>query len=157
MIFLNNEVKYLRKLGLDFGDKKIGVAISDALGITAQGKGYISRTDLRKDLEVILDYIEKYSIEEIIVGMPKNMDGSYGPRAQKTQEFINFLNNNLDIPIKTWDERLTSKEAEKVLIKADMSRSARKEVIDQMAASLILDSYLQANKNRRNKNESKRR
>ena len=147
----------MRKLALDFGDKKIGVAISDALGITAQGKGYISRTDLKKDLEVIIDYIEKYSIDEIIVGMPKNMDGSYGPRAQKTQEFINFLNNNLDIPIKTWDERLTSKEAEKVLIKADMSRSARKEVIDQMAASLILDSYLQANKNRRNKNESKRR
>ena len=147
----------MRKLALDFGDKKIGVAISDALGITAQGKGYISRTDLKKDLEVIIDYIEKYSIDEIIVGMPKNMDGSYGSRAQKTQEFINFLNNNLDIPIKTWDERLTTKEAEKVLIKADMSRSARKEVIDQMAASLILDSYLQANNNRRNKNESKRR
>jgi len=134
----------LRKLGLDFGDKRIGVAVSDSLGITAQGKGYISRTDLKSDLKIIKNYIKKYSIEEIVVGMPRNMDGSYGSRAQKTQEFINFLKNNLDIPIKTWDERLSSKEAEKVLIKADMSRKKRKEVIDQMAASLILDSYLQA-------------
>lgn len=142
----------MRKLGLDFGDKRIGVAISDALGITAQGKGYISRTDLKKDLEVIKEYIKKYSIDEIIVGMPRNMDGSYGPRAKKTQEFVNFLNNNLKISIKTWDERLSSKEAERVLIKADMSRKKRKEVIDKMAASLILDSYLKAN-NRRNKDE----
>jgi len=145
-------VNYLRKLGLDFGDKRIGVAVSDALGITAQGKGYISRTDLKKDLEIIKDYIKKYSIGEIIVGMPRNMDGSYGPRAEKTQEFVNFLNNNLKISIKTWDERLSSKEAERVLIKADMSRKKRKEVIDKMAASLILDSYLKAN-NRRKNNE----
>ena len=138
----------MRKLGLDFGDKKIGVAVSDALGITAQGKGYISRTDLKKDLEIIKDYIEKYSVDEVIVGMPRNMDGSYGLRAKKTQEFINFLKNNLEIPIKTWDERLSSKEAERVLIKADMSRKKRKEVIDQMAASLILDSYLKANHRR---------
>ena len=142
----------MRKLGLDFGDKRIGVAVSDALGITAQGKGYISRTDLKKDLEIIKDYIKKYSIGEIIVGMPRNMDGSYGPRAEKTQEFVNFLNNNLKISIKTWDERLSSKEAERVLIKADMSRKKRKEVIDKMAASLILDSYLKAN-NRRKNNE----
>lgn len=148
----------MRKLALDFGDKKIGVAISDALNITAQGKGYIKRSDLRKDLEEIKDYIEKYDVDEIIVGMPKNMDGSLGPRANKTQEFINFLNNNLEININTWDERLTTKEAERVLIKADVSRSNRKEVIDKMAASLILDSYIQANiKNRRNNNESKRR
>lgn len=142
----------MRKLGLDFGDKRIGIAVSDALGITAQGKDYISRTDLKKDLEIIKDYIEKYSIDEIVVGMPKNMDGSYGPRAKKTQEFVNFLKNNLKIPIKTWDERLSSKEAERILIKADMSRKKRKEVIDKMAASLILDSYLKAN-NRRNKDE----
>ncbi|MGM0437133.1 MAG: Holliday junction resolvase RuvX [Bacillota bacterium] len=142
----------MRKLGLDFGDKRIGVAISDALGITAQGKGYISRTDLKKDLEIIKEYIKKYSIDEVIVGMPRNMDGSYGPRAKKTQEFVNFLNNNLEISITTWDERLSSKEAERVLIKADMSRKKRKEVIDKMAASLILDSYLKAN-NRRNKDE----
>jgi len=143
-------VNYLRKLGLDFGDKRIGVAVSDALGITAQGKGYISRTDLKKDLEIIKDYIKKYSIDEIVVGMPKNMDGSHGPRAKKTQEFVNFLKNNLEIPIKTWDERLSSKEAERVLIKADMSRKKRKEVIDKMAASLILDSYLKANNRRKN-------
>lgn len=148
----------MRKLALDFGDKKIGVAVSDALNITAQGKGYIKRSDLRKDLEEIKDYIEKYDVDEVIVGMPKNMDGSLGPRAKKTQEFINFLNNNLDITINTWDERLSSKEAERILIKADVSRSNRKEVIDKMAASLILDSYLQANyKIRRNNNEQKRR
>ncbi|MGM0409678.1 MAG: Holliday junction resolvase RuvX [Bacillota bacterium] len=144
----------MRKLALDFGDKRIGVAVSDALNITAQGKGYIKRSDLRKDLEEIKYYIDKYDVDEIIVGMPKNMDGSLGPRAKKTQEFINFLNNNLDITISIWDERLSTKEAERVLIKADVSRSNRKEVIDKMAASLILDSYLQANyKNRRNNNE----
>ena len=137
----------MRKLGLDFGDKRIGIAVSDALGLTAQGKGYISRTDLKNDLGIIKDYINKYSIDEIVVGMPKNMDGSLGKRAEKTQAFVNFLKNNLDIPINTWDERLSSREAEKVLIKADVSRSNRKEVIDQLAASLILDSYLKANCN----------
>lgn len=144
----------MRKLALDFGDKRIGVAVSDALNIIAQGKGYIKRSDLRKDLEEIKYYIDKYEVDEIIVGMPKNMDGSLGQRAKKTQEFINFLNNNLDITISIWDERLSTKEAERVLIKADVSRSNRKEVIDKLAASIILDSYLQANyNNRRNKNE----
>lgn len=142
-----NEVKLLRKLGLDFGDKRIGVAVSDELGITAQGKGYIRRTDLKEDLVSIKEYIAKYSIEEIVVGMPKNMDGSLGARAKKTQQFINFLQNNLDIPIYTWDERLSSREAEKVLIKGDVSRAKRKEVIDQLAASLILDGYLKATSN----------
>lgn len=129
-------------MGLDFGSKTIGVAISDELGITAQGKTTIVRTDLRNDLKKIIKYIEKYKVKEIIVGLPKNMDGTLGSRAEKTQQFVNFLNNNLDLPVKFWDERLSSREAEKLLIEADLSRSRRKEVIDKVAASIILQGYL---------------
>ena len=134
-------------MALDFGDKRIGVAISDALGITAQGKGFIKRTDLRNDLKDINEYIKKYDVTEIVVGMPRNMDGSMGKRAKKTQAFINFLENNLELPINIWDERLTSAEAEKVLIEADVRRDKRKKVIDKLAASIILRSYLEAQKN----------
>lgn len=134
-------------MALDFGDKRIGVAISDSLGITAQGKGFIKRTDLKNDLNDIKDYITEYDVSEIVVGMPRNMDGSLGKRAEKTRAFINFLENNLDIPIKIWDERLTSAEAERMLIKADVRRDKRKQVIDKLAASIILRSYLEAQKN----------
>jgi putative Holliday junction resolvase len=133
-------------MALDFGDKRIGVAISDSLGITAQGKDFIRRTDLKRDLEDIIGYITQYNVTELVVGMPKNMDGSLGKRAQKTQAFINFLENNLDLPIKAWDERLTSVEAERVLIEADVRRARRKKVIDKLAASIILRSYLEAHK-----------
>ncbi len=132
----------LRSMGLDYGSKTIGVSVSDELGITAQGKGTIKRTDLRHDLQKIMEYIEKYQVEEIIVGLPRNMDGTFGSRAEKTQQFVNFLNNNLDLAVKFWDERLSSREAERLLIKADLSRARRKKVIDQVAASIILQTYL---------------
>lgn len=136
----------MRKMGLDFGDKTIGVAISDAINLTAQGKDTIRRTDLRKDLKKIYVYLDKYQIDEIIVGFPLNMDGTLGPRAEKTMEFVNFLNNNLDIPVKLWDERLSTREAERLLIEADLSRARRKDVIDQVAASIILQGYLDSQK-----------
>ncbi|MFW5998876.1 MAG: Holliday junction resolvase RuvX [Halanaerobiaceae bacterium] len=132
----------MRKMGLDIGDKRIGIAISDAMNITAQSKEVLKRTDHKKDLELIKDYIDKYEVEEIIVGLPKNMDGSIGPQAEKVKNYFNFLNNNLDIPIKFWDERLSTREAERFLIKADLSREKRKNVIDRVAAAIILQSYL---------------
>jgi len=134
----------VRILGLDYGDRNIGVAVSDSLGWTAQGKGVIRETDLHVILAEIKEYIKKYDIQEIVIGLPFNMDGSRGPRAEKTQAFINFLKNNLDLPMHSWDERLTTKQAENVLLSADMSRAKRKKVIDKMAAALILQSYLDA-------------
>ncbi len=145
----------MRLMGLDLGDKTIGIAISDALGITAQGKGVIQRTNLEKDLQDLYFYIKKYDVEEIIVGMPRNMNGTYGIRAEKTRNFVEFLRDNLEIEIKVWDERLSTVEAEKILIKGDVSRSKRKKVIDKMAASIILKSYLDYTNNikRRNRDE----
>mgnify|MGYP006290890609 CR=1 FL=1 len=129
-------------MGLDIGDKRIGVSISDSMNLTAQSKEVIKRTDRRQDLKIIKKYIKKYQVNEIIVGLPKNMDGTLGPQAEKTKNYTNFLKNNLDLPIIFWDERLSSREAEKLLIKADVSRSRRKGVIDQVAASIILQGYL---------------
>ena len=139
----------MRKLGLDIGDKRIGIAVSDALNITANTKGFIKRTDHRKDLKEIKNYIKEYNIGELIVGLPKNMDGSIGLQAEKTKQYVNFLKNNLDIPVKMWDERLSSREAEKLLIKADVSRQKRKKVIDGVAASIILQGYLDMKKNKK--------
>ncbi len=130
------------KMGLDVGDRRIGVAVSDALGYTAQGKGVIKRDDLQSDLEKIKEYIEKHQVDELIIGLPKNMDNSLGPQAEKVKNFAGFLRNRLDIPVKLWDERLTTRQAEEVLIQGDVSRARRKEVIDKMAAVLILQNYL---------------
>jgi len=134
-------------MGLDIGDKRIGIAISDSSNLIAQSKEVLKRTDHRKDLKVIKEYIQKYEIDEIIVGLPINMDGSFSAQTKKTEQYINFLKNNLDIEVKTWDERLTSREAEKILIKADLSRKKRKQVIDGLAASIILRNYLDRQKN----------
>lgn len=132
----------MRVMGLDFGDKTIGVAVSDPLGFTAQSKGVIRRTNLTEDLKKLKEYIEKHEIEEIVVGMPLNMNGTRGPRVEKTEQFINYLKKRIELPIKTWDERLSTKEAERVLLEADMSRKKRKGVIDQLAAAIILQSFL---------------
>jgi len=137
----------MQKMGLDFGNKTIGIAVSDALGLTAQAKGVIRRTNLRDDLHIIKEYLEKYEIDEIVIGMPRNMDGSKGESARKVQAFVNFLRNNLDLKITLWDERLTSVQAEKILLAADLSRKKRKKVIDQLAAAIILQSYLESREN----------
>ncbi|MFW5985550.1 MAG: Holliday junction resolvase RuvX [Halanaerobiaceae bacterium] len=132
----------MRKMGLDIGDKRIGVAVSDALNITAQGKTVIVRKEHQKDLRQIEELIQKYNITEVVAGLPVNMDNTEGPQVDKVRNYVNFLKNNLEIPVVFWDERLTSLEAERVLIKADLSRAQRKKVIDQVAASLILQNYL---------------
>lgn len=132
----------MRKMGLDIGDKRIGVAVSDALNITAQGKTVIVRKEHKKDLRQIEELIQKYNITEVVAGLPVNMDNTEGPQVDKVRNYVNFLKNNLEIPVVFWDERLTSLEAERVLIKADLSRAQRKKVIDQVAASLILQNYL---------------
>lgn len=135
----------MRILGIDYGNKRVGIAVSDAMGLTAQPLSTIEMHGHRELLEELNKYIEKYDVKKIIVGMPYNMDGTMGKRAEITQAFINFLKNNLDIPVEIQDERLTSSQAENILLEADVSREGRKKVIDKLAASLILQSYLNAN------------
>jgi len=132
----------LRILGLDYGNKRVGVAVSDSLGWTAQPLATLPMHGHQELLEEINKYIAKYDIEKIVVGMPYNMDGTMGKRAEITQAFINFLNNNLELPIQIQDERLTTSQAENLLLEADVSREGRKKVRDKMAASLILQSYI---------------
>jgi len=138
----------MRIIGLDYGDKTIGVAVSDDLGITAQGVTTIKRVGARKDIDRVLEYVEEYGAEEIIVGLPRSMDGSMGPRAEKTVEFADRLAASTDVPVRYYDERLSTAMAERTLIEADVSRKKRKKVIDMLAAQVILQGYLDGAKSR---------
>lgn len=134
----------MRILGLDVGDRTIGVAVSDELGWTAQGVEVIRRTDWEADVKRLRELAGSYGVSFIVVGYPKNMNGTIGPRAEMAAEFAEKVKEALDIPVKLWDERLTTMEAERMLISADVSRAKRRKVIDKMAAALILQNYLQA-------------
>ena len=134
---------FMRIMGLDFGDKRIGVAVSDPTGLIAQGLAVLERgKSLKADLLRVRDLAEKNEVETIVIGLPRNMDGSLGPQAEKVRMFGQKLAGLLDLPVKYWDERLTTMAAEKLLIQADVSRARRRKVIDKMAASLILQGYL---------------
>ncbi|CFX16779.1 Resolvase, holliday junction-type, YqgF-like [Syntrophomonas zehnderi OL-4] len=132
----------MRIMGLDVGDKRIGIAISDPLGWTAQGHSVLKRGKLNSDLELIADLCREFAIQQIVVGYPLNMNGTRGPKAQEVQEFGQTLGEYLQLPVDYWDERLSTVSAERVLISADVSRQKRKEVIDKMAAVHILQGYL---------------
>ncbi len=129
-------------MGLDLGDKTIGLALSDPLKITAQGLMVLQRKTLEQDL-IELDKIkEQHEVEEVVVGLPRMMNGSIGPMGEKAQEFADILSQRWGIPVHTWDERLSTMEAEKTLLQADLSRKKRKKLIDKTAAVLILQSFL---------------
>lgn len=133
----------MRILGLDIGEKKIGVAMSDELGFTAQGIGVILRQGLKQDLNQVAALAEKYSVGKIVLGLPKNMNGTLGPQGELVKKFGEALKRSLKkVEISYWDERLTTVEAERVLIHGDMSRKKRRCIIDKVAAVLILQSYL---------------
>ena len=132
----------MRIMGLDLGDKTIGVAISDEMGWTAQGIETIKRENLKSDLNRLSQLISEYGVTEIVVGLPKNMNGTIGPRGELCQAFAKKLEDSLKIPVRMWDERLTTMAAEKMLVAADVSRKKRKQVIDKMAAVMILQGYL---------------
>ena len=137
----------MRILGLDFGTKTTGVAVSDPLGFTAQGLEIIRRTDsynLKPTINRIKEICEEYKVEKIVLGFPKNMNNTEGERCQHTLVFKKKLEQALVLPVDLWDERLTTMEAENVLLAADVSRGRRKQVIDKLAAVLILQNYLQA-------------
>lgn len=132
----------MRIMALDVGSRTIGVACSDALYMTAQGIETIRRTSWAKDFERLLQLINDYEVEEIVVGMPRNMNGTKGERAEKTEEFVERLKEVITLPITYWDERLSTVMAERSLIAADVSRRKRKAVIDKIAAVVILQGYL---------------
>ncbi|PHV71522.1 Holliday junction resolvase RuvX [Sporanaerobium hydrogeniformans] len=137
----------MRILGLDYGSKTTGVAISDPLGWTAQGLEIIRRQDeanIKPTLNRISELCQSYKVDSIVLGLPKNMNNTLGERGEKTLLFKEKLENRLKIPVVTWDERLSTVAAENVLIDADMSRKKRKNVIDKLAATIILQNYLDA-------------
>ncbi|NCC80834.1 MAG: Holliday junction resolvase RuvX [Clostridia bacterium] len=133
----------LRIMALDVGDKKIGVALSDPLKITSQGLETYIRKDNDEDYKYFAELIKNNSVEILVAGLPKNMNGTEGPQAEKVKEFINKLKQYTDVRVDFADERLTTMEAEKMLISGDVSRKNRKKVIDKVAANLILQNYLQ--------------
>ena len=137
----------MRIMGLDYGAKTIGVAISDALLLTAQGVETICRTQenkLRKTLARIKSLCEEYEVTEIVLGFPKNMNNTIGDRAEKSLEFAEMLKKRTGLPIVMWDERLTTVEATRTLIESGVRREKRKEYVDKIAAVFILQGYLDA-------------
>jgi len=132
----------MRILGIDMGQKRIGLAISDKLGITAQGLTVIERGKPEADLCQLRQIILENKITKIVVGLPKNMNGSLGPQVNKVKDFIALLNHECPLEIIYWDERLTTIEAQRILIEGNLSRKKRKKVIDKLAAVIILQSYL---------------
>ncbi len=136
----------MRILGLDVGTKRIGVAMSDELLLTAQGMKTLERRTLQSDLNEIKEMIKMNDVVEAVVGLPLNMDGSYSAKTKEVVEFMDSLLKVVSVPVKTWDERLTTVQAERVLLEADMSRAKRKRLTDKLAAQIILQGYLDSRK-----------
>ncbi|MEH6922550.1 Holliday junction resolvase RuvX [Bacillus altitudinis] len=134
----------MRILGLDLGTKTLGVAISDEMGWTAQGIETIKIDEAGGDfgLSRLSQIVSQYGTDKIVLGFPKNMNGTVGPRGEASQSFAKVLENTYNVPVVLWDERLSTMAAEKMLISADVSRQKRKKVIDKMAAVMILQGYL---------------
>jgi putative Holliday junction resolvase len=132
----------MRALGLDLGTKTIGLAVSDELGFTAQGLPTLARRGPRKDLEALMERAQEFAVDRFIIGLPLNMDGSEGPRAASTRQFGNGLYAASQLQVLYWDERLTTVAAHRALHEGFVSAKKRKEVIDQVAAVLILQGWL---------------
>lgn len=135
----------MRIMGLDFGSKTVGVAVSDPLGITAQGLEIIRRREenkLRRTYARIEELIVEYQVEEIVLGLPKNMNATEGERAELTREFKDSLERRTGLPVTLWDERLTTVAADRAMMEAGIRREHRKDYVDMIAASLILQGYL---------------
>ncbi|MDX2014863.1 MAG: Holliday junction resolvase RuvX [Myxococcaceae bacterium] len=134
----------MRAMGLDVGTKTVGVAVADELGFTAQPITVIRRSSLKKDLAELISIANERGVDRFVVGLPLNMDGSEGPRAVATRTFGDALGAASGLPIIYQDERLTTVAAERALLEADVSRQKRRQVIDQVAASIILQGWLDA-------------
>ncbi|MFS0861666.1 Holliday junction resolvase RuvX [Fredinandcohnia sp. 179-A 10B2 NHS] len=134
----------MRVLGLDVGSKTIGVAVSDEMGWTAQGIETIKINEERQQfgLDRLGELIAQFEVDSVVIGLPKNMNGTIGPRGEASQYFAQMVTERFGLPVVLWDERLSTVAAERVLLSADVSRKKRKQVIDKMAAVMILQGYL---------------
>lgn len=132
----------MRILGLDIGQKTIGLAISDPLGFTAQGIKTIHRKNKKADIEELKKVCKEYEVETLVVGLPKNMDNTIGFAGQKIQEFSSLIEEELGLKLEFWDERLTTVAAHRAMLEADLSRGKRKKIVDKVAATYILQGYL---------------
>lgn len=136
-----------RIMGLDVGDKTIGVAVSDLMGLTAQGVKTIKRIGKKKDIEELKAIIKERQVNKIVSGLPKNMNGTLGPQGEKVIKFCELLEQETGIKIEYWDERLSTVAAERTLIQGNVRRENRKSVIDMVAATIILQGYLDRQRN----------
>src|SRR5690242_8690392 len=132
----------MRILALDPGTKRVGIALSDELKTIAQPLEFVPAEPFAELVARLKELVQQHQIELILVGLPRNMDGTYGPAATRVREFVTELKKIIPLRIKTWDERLTSAQANRVLIEANVSRADRKEKVDKMAAAILLQSYL---------------
>jgi putative Holliday junction resolvase len=132
----------MRILALDHGTKRIGVAVSDETQTIAQPLEYIPAEPFADFLVRLKKILAEKEVDLVLIGLPRNMDGSYGPAAHKVETFVSVLRNAIAVPLKTWDERLTSAMANRILILANVRRDKRKEKVDKMAAAILLQSYL---------------
>lgn len=133
----------MRILGIDFGDKTIGLALSDSLLITAQSLGSYRVVNEEEDKKYFKHLVKKYDIREIVIGLPLRMNGSFGTRAEKTKKFARWVEKTLKLPVFLWDERLTTKQAIKILHKQKIKGKEKKKLKDQVSAAIILSSYLE--------------
>jgi putative pre-16S rRNA nuclease len=132
----------MRILAIDHGTRRMGIALSDELKLIAQPLTYLPAEPFAEFLARLKDLLKEKEVELILVGLPRNMDGSYGPAALKVQDFVAALRSAITVPIQTWDERLTSVMANRVLLQGNVRRQKRREKVDQTAAALLLQSYL---------------
>jgi putative Holliday junction resolvase len=136
----------MRYLGLDVGDRRIGVALSDETGTLATGLPTLRRVGPRKDVRAVAELIRRHEAGEVVVGLPRRLDGGLGPQAQKVLAFMEDLRPSAKVPLVPWDERFTSAMAEQALMEGDVSRRDRKDLVDKVAAILILQNYLDSRK-----------
>ena len=143
----------MRILSVDLGEKRVGLAISDPLGFTAQGLETLAVVSKQKALESLVKLCRERGVEEIVVGLPVNMNGTLGPKANEALDWVKRLEEALALPVKTWDERLTSREAGRLMIEEGLSRGRQRGESDRLAATLILQNYLES-KRARNSHEN---
>lgn len=142
-----------RILGIDYGEKRIGLAVSDPLRITAQGIDTLESRGWEKDLRALREIVARQQVERVVVGLPRRMDGTIGRQAQRVEDFVRRLAEGIGLPVETWDERLTTVAAERALLEGSVRRSKRKLLRDRLAAVFILQGYLDARSSRLEKTE----
>lgn len=134
----------MRVLGIDLGDRRIGLAVSDKLLFTAQALGFYQPENEEKDKKYFIDLVSRYEVSKIVLGLPLRMNGTFGTRAQKTQEFAQWLEKMVNLPVVLWDERLTTKQTLRILSEQKINPKKKKAIKDQISAVIILSSYLES-------------